>query len=669
MATEICAESGCGKPAREAARMPETTRNPESGPQRRAGTKIRNPNRQRRIGNEKEGNMEDLTIKDRQNRGNFRLWTEVFAYLNEFKKQFLQLLASNLLLSISLVVEPLIVAFTIDHFIEKKNVAGLYGVGGFYASFALLVSVLVYFFCRVSFRLEGRIAHKFRKEQFFKIQTLSVEYFDRTPVGSLISRMGSDTGRISEVIAWGILDFAWASGYVFFVAISMLVVHLQLALYVLAMIPPLAVVTWLISTKVIALQRQVRSVNSKMTSAISDGIYGSKTSKVLCREELNCKEFCEITGEMRAKSIHSAKWSNAYMPIPLGLSSVAVGLVLLAGGTMARNGEISIGTVSMFVAYANMMFDPILQMVDIIAQMVRAHAAAERVMELIKTEPSIVDREDVVRRYGTLKSPNYENWEEVRGDITFRNVSFCYKEGEYILKNFNLHIPKGTTVALVGKTGAGKTTIVNLACRFYEPTEGEILIDGTDYRNRSLSWLHSHLGYVLQSPFLFQGTIADNIRYGKRDASMEEVVAAAKLIRAHDFIEKLEKGYDTEVGEGGNFLSGGQKQLVSFARAVLRAPDIFVLDEATSSVDTETEQVLQEALERLLKNRTSFVVAHRLSTIKNADLILVIDEGEIAEKGTHSELMAKRGMYYKLYTNQNYEENSGRLLGGRTYAE
>lgn len=602
----------------------------------------------------------DMMTPDRPKRKG--LWRDIFKYLREFKKYFIQLVTVNILLSIDLVLEPMIVAFAIDNVIRPKNTAGLYGVGAATMLIALVVSIIVYFFFRIAFHAESRVGHKFREGQFAKIQMLAVEYFDRTPVGSVISRMGSDTSRVSEVVAWGVMDLAWSGGYLLLVTISMLVANWRLALVVLAVMPVLIVATWYLSAGVLRLQRQVRAVNSRMTSAISDGIYGAKTSKVLSRETLNTEEFSDITREMREKSVRSAVLSSAYFPVPLALSSVAVGLVLFFGGDMVRRGEITIGTVTLFVSYANMMFDPIIQLVDITSQMVKAHAAAERILELIETDPSIVDRPDVVSKYGTIENPRYENWEPMRGDIEFKNVSFYYKKGEYILKNFNLKVPRGTTVALVGKTGAGKTTIVNLACRFYEPTEGSILIDGVDYRERSQSWLHQHLGYVLQSPFLFQGTIADNIKYGKMDATDEEMEQAARLVHAHEFIMQFEKGYRTEVGEGGTLLSGGQKQLISFARAVLRAPSLFVLDEATSSVDTETEKTLQSALEELLKDRTSFIVAHRLSTIRNADIILVIDKGEIVEQGRHAELMAKKGKYYHLYTNQKYDEDSSRLL-------
>lgn len=588
-----------------------------------------------------------------EKRGNFELWKGIFLYLKEYKSKFLKMVLSNVLLSFSLVIDPMIVAFAIDHFIKPKYADGLYFVGALSLILAISLSVLVYYFCRIGFGIEGGVAYRFRKDMFEKLHVLAIAYFDRTPVGAVISRMGSDTNRVAEVVAWGILDFTWAGGYIIMVSIAMLIANVKLALVVLALMPILAAIAWAISVKVLKLQREVRSVNSRMTSAISDGIYGAKTSKTLCREETNCREFSEITGEYRRKTILSAVFSSAYTPTPMALSSLGVGLVLLLGGEMAKNGEISIGTVSLFVSYANMIFDPIVQMMDIISNLVKAHAAAERVMELVEMEPAVIALPEF--------SGGFEA-DRPQGEIAFQNVSFFYKEGEYILKDFNLKVEKGTTVALVGRTGAGKTTIVNLACRFYEPTEGRILIDGVDYRMRSHAWLHRNLGYVLQSPFLFTGTIAENIRYGKMDATDEEVEAAARLVRAHEFIEQFEKGYETQVGEGGSLLSGGQKQLISFARAVLRSPQIFVLDEATSSVDTQTEQLLRSALEKLLKDRTSFVVAHRLSTVKNADVILVIEDGEIAEQGRHEELMARRGMYYQLYTNQKYEEDSSKLL-------
>jgi ATP-binding cassette subfamily B protein len=309
-------------------------------------------------------------------------------------------------------------------------------------------------------------------------------------------------------------------------------------------------------------------------------------------------------------------------------------------------------------------FEPIRELARIFAEFQSAQASAERIFTMIETAPEIQDRTETVKRYGDIYHPKKENWPEMHGNISFQNVSFAYKEGEKVFSGFNLDVKAGETIALVGETGSGKSTIVNLACRFFEPTEGQILIDDVDYRNRSLLWLQSNLGYVLQTPHLFSGTLKDNIRYGRLDATDEEIINAAKLVNAHGFIMKMEQGYDNEVGEGGNRLSTGEKQLVSFARAILANPRIFVLDEATSSVDTETEQKIQEAIQKVLEGRTSFIIAHRLSTIRVADRILVIRQGTLAEEGNHHELLQHKGYYYRLYTNQFMEEHEAQVLRG-----
>lgn len=319
-------------------------------------------------------------------------------------------------------------------------------------------------------------------------------------------------------------------------------------------------------------------------------------------------------------------------------------------------GGLSYGVFVMFISYTIQFFDPVSQLAGTIAEIQQAQASAERIISLVETEPDIWDKKEVIEKYGDLFTPKKENWEQINGDIEFKNLYFSYKNGEKVFQNFNLNIKKGQTIALVGETGSGKSTIVNLLCRFYEPTSGEILIDGKDYRQRSLLWLQSNLGYVLQSPHLFSGTIKDNIRYGKLDATDEEIIRAAKLVDAHQFIMETENGYDTDVGENGGNLSTGQKQLISFARAIVGNPAIFVLDEATSSIDTETERVIQNAIEKVLSDRTSFVVAHRLSTIVSADKIIVLRKGKIEESGTHGELLRNKGYYYRLYTNQLLQE-------------
>ncbi len=427
----------------------------------------------------------------------------------------------------------------------------------------------------------------------------------------------------------------------FFYSIVMFSMNWRLALLTVCVIPILAVASVYFQKQILRSYRNVRRINSKITGAFSEGIMGATTTKILSREEENLKEFQSLTSGLRASSIRAATFSALYLPIVLMLGSIGTSLTLWAGGNGVIAGTITYGVLVAFVSYTIQFFEPVREIARIFAELQMAHASAERVMGLLNTEPEILDR------------PGLSNaWPNLEGAVEFENVSFAYNPQEPVLVDFNLKVKPGQTVALVGETGSGKSTIVNLACRFYEPTAGRVLIDGVDYRDRSLAWLQSNLGYVLQSPHLFSGNIRENIRYGNLKATDEEVEHAATLVNAHDFIVKLPEGYNTEVGEGGGLLSTGQKQLISFARAILADPRIFVLDEATSSIDTETEMLIQEAIKTVLTGRTSFIIAHRLSTVRSADVILVIRNGKVQEKGNHNELMAAKGYYYRLYTNQ-----------------
>ena len=309
------------------------------------------------------------------------------------------------------------------------------------------------------------------------------------------------------------------------------------------------------------------------------------------------------------------------------------------------------------MSYALGMMEPVQWIVRAISDLITVQVNVERFTRLMETQSDVRDTPEVIEQYGDSFQPKKENWEALYGDIAFEDVSFKYPDGdEYVLEHFNLNVPQGTNVAIVGETGAGKSTLVNLVCRFFEPTSGRILIDGKDARERSQLWLHSNIGYVLQTPHLFSGTVLENLRYGNPDATMEQIEAAVKSVSADSVIARMDKGYDSDVGEGGDLLSTGEKQLLSFARAILADPRIFVLDEATSSIDTVTEKLIQDAIEHLMKGRTSFVIAHRLSTIRQADVILVVHDGKIIEQGTHPELIAKKGAYYNLYTRQFQEE-------------
>lgn len=587
----------------------------------------------------------------------FKLWKRLIKYALRSRGTVAFTILANIFVALVDIVYPLLSRYVIDNIIPSGNPQSLVPFGFVYAGFILIQGLGVMGFIMASGKLETMIAYDIRQDSFKHLQELSFSYYDKTAVGYIMARMVSDVGRISELIAWGLIDLLWSLAYVVGIMVMMFVMKWQLALIVLAVIPPLAVICVYFQKKILRHYRDVRKQNSKITGALNEGIMGAVTTKTLVREERNTEEFKAETGRMRKSAIRAAVLSAMFTPIVMCLGSVGTGLALYAGGISvvgkwAGIGVITVGTLSTFISYSTGIFDPIQQLAGIFAEMQSAQASAERVIALIDTPLEIRDSDEVIAKYGDSFFPKRENWEDIRGDIVFDDVSFAYKEGEKVLSHFNLDVKAGQTIALVGETGAGKSTIVNLVCRFYEPTEGRILIDGVDYRERSQLWLQDRLGYVLQQPHLFSGNIMENIRYGRPDATDEEVYAAAALVHADEFINNLDDGYKTEVGEGGARLSTGQKQLISFARVILANPRVFVLDEATSSIDTETEQLIQNAITKVLENRTSFIVAHRLSTIRSADRILVIKGGKVIESGTHRELLALKGYYYDLYTTQ-----------------
>ncbi|NLG58389.1 MAG: ABC transporter ATP-binding protein [Clostridiales bacterium] len=562
------------------------------------------------------------------------------------------------------IVVPLMTRFVIDRYVIPRDTSGLWLFVLAYLVMIAMQTYAVYKFIDQAGRVEFSIAYDMRTRGFKKLQELPFSYYDRMPVGYLMSRMTSDISHLADAIGWSLVDIAYAMIFLVISTVVMLVINWQLALGVLAVVPPIILVTIYFQKRILKAQREVRRMNSRITGAFNEGIMGAKTTQSLVREEENFKEFSELTHDMRRASVRSATLSSLFLPMVLAISSLASAFALTYGSNQVLKGALSLGTVTAFVSYSVMFFNPIRDIAYIFGEMQRMQAAAERVIGLLETAPEIKDTPEVEAKYGDNFHPKRENWEELKGEITFENVTFRYKDGEQVLKDFNLHVQPGETIALVGPTGAGKSTIVNLICRFYEPAEGRILIDGVDYRERSQLWLQSNLGYVLQEPRLFSGSVLDNIRYADPGATLEQASAAARLVDAERFILKLEKGYDTPVGEGGSRLSTGEKQLISFARAILHNPRLFVLDEATSSVDTETEQDIQHAIERTLQGRTSFIIAHRLSTIRSADRILFIDDGAIREEGSHRELMRKKGLYYELYTNQFQEEAARGLLKG-----
>lgn len=609
--------------------------------------------------------MQSFQETDYTKRFDLSLWKKLLHIAKPYHKNLYIVAAFMSVCAILDVLLPMMTSYAIDNFITGQTTQGIPAFIGVYLAMLAFQVISIFVFLRQSGYVETGTCYTIRKLGFQKLQELPFSYYDRMPVGYLMSRLTNDTQRLADTIGWSLLDLCWGAVFLVCCSIQMFLLNWRLALVVILVLPPLAVISWKFQKSILTSYRKVRKTNSQITAGFNEGINGAKTTKTLVREEMNIQEFNEVAGEMRRSSVRAATLSSLFLPIVVSLGSLATAYALWKGGQDVLIGAMTLGTVNVFVSYTVQFFQPVRDIARIFAELQSSQAAAERVISLLETEPDIVDTPEVVAEFGDNFHPKRENWPKLHGEVEFKDVSFRYKEGEKVLSRFNLHIKAGQTIALVGETGSGKSTIVNLVCRFYEPTEGSILIDGVDYRKRSQLWLQSNLGYVLQSPHLFSGTIADNIRYGKPEATDEEVRRAAQMVNAEGFILKMDKGYDSEVGEGGNRLSTGQKQLISFARAILCDPALFVLDEATSSVDTETEQIIQHAIQTVLSGRTSFIIAHRLSTVRSADRILVIQNGKITEDGTHHELIAKRGYYYQLYTNQFQEERGMDILSGK----
>ena len=591
------------------------------------------------------------------------IWKRLKPFLKNYRADFVGMLTFNGLCALVDVLLPLMQRYAIRNFIEKGVTTGLFPYALVYLALIVLQGLSVMWFCNNSMRIEMYLGRDMKQRLFHHLQTLSFSFYNVTPVGYLLSRVMSDTNRIAGMIAWNFTDILWALFYVAGTMVSMLILNWKLALVVMLIVPVMAVLTAYFQNRILHWNRKVRKLNSRITGAFNEGITGAKTTKTLVIEERMSGSFRELTSKMHDSGIRAARLNAVYIPLVLLFSTLAVSVVLLRGGYLVTEQALELATLSTFLTYAVGIFEPIQMTASNIAEFISLQASIERVTDLLDKEPEVRDTPEVEAVYGDAFHPKKENWEPLHGDIEFQDVTFRYPDGgEDVLQHFSLKIPAGTTVALVGETGAGKSTLVNLACRFFEPTEGKILIDGRDYRERSQLWLHSNIGYVLQSPHLFSGSVRENIRYGRLDATDAEVEAAAKAVSADTVAAKLENGWDSEVGEGGDKLSTGEKQLISFARAVLADPRIFVLDEATSSIDTQTEQLIQQAIDHLLRDRTSFLIAHRLSTIRKADLILVVRDGKIVEQGTHESLLKARGYYHDLYSRQFAEESAARLL-------
>ncbi|MBK2402968.1 ABC transporter ATP-binding protein [Erysipelothrix sp. strain 2 (EsS2-6-Brazil)] len=595
------------------------------------------------------------------------LWKKILMMLLENKKNLFLALFFVLFEAVIGIILPILNRYAIDVFYQGQgSTEAILKFALLYGGLVAVQAFLIYEFIYRSGLIEMDISYQIRQNVMEKLQNLPFSYYDKTPTGWIMARMTSDVSRLSEILSWSFNDLVWGFLVMMMLLVVMFTVNWKLALIIVVIVPMVYFVSSWFQKRILKNYRNVRAENSKITHGFSEGITGAKTTKSMGLESIHYSEFKNNTMAMRSKSIHAVILSALYMPIITIISSLGNAGIIYVGGNMALQGVIQIGTLILFTQYAERFFEPLRNISNVFAQLQMAQASAERVLSLLEQDSSLIDRPDVIEKYGTILNPKESVYEPIVGNIEFKDVDFYYQASEPILKNFNLTVEPKQRVALVGETGSGKSTIVNLICRFYEPISGSIRIDGVDYRERSIGWLHSHLGYVLQAPHLFSGSVRDNIAYGKPNASDEAVMRAAKLVDAHRFITELEDGYQTDVGEGGNRLSTGQKQLISFARAILVNPSIFILDEATASIDTETEAIIQNAVETVLKEKTSFIIAHRLSTIVSADRILVIDKGTIIEDGNHESLMNQKGRYYELYMNQFNEKNETKIMNTLT---
>lgn len=590
------------------------------------------------------------------------LWRRLFTFTLPYKAELWVMVVAGSVTALMEMAYPLITKWLIDDVEANGQEADLFFWAMVYLGTCFLMAVSIGSFIWMTSRIRVYASYDIRKAAFANLQNLSFSFFDYRPVGWLMARMTSDCERLTNILAWGLLDLIWGSAVMLGMTVAMLVMNWKLALLVLAIVPFLTWVSIKFQRTILGSARAVRRTNSRITGAYTQGVMGVLTSKTFSREAPNASEFRHLTGDMYIASVRNLTLSAIYIPIILIMSSLAVGLTLAVGGSDMLVGIVEAGTLVAFMMFARHFFDPVEVMGYWFAEMQMAQASAERVLSLIDAEPEIKDSDSVSNAVRIHRSTPQRETRAADGgpvdihEVELVNVNFAYNSAVPVLRDINLTARKGETIAIVGPTGSGKSTLVNLVCRFYQPTSGQVRIDGIDYRNRSLRWLQSNLGVVLQNAHVFRGTVLENIRYGRLTASDGDVIQAAETVGAHEFINALEDGYRTDVGEDGDMLSAGQKQLVSFARAILADPQILVMDEATSSVDTVTEAKIQRSLGQVLSGRISFVIAHRLSTIRNADRIVVLIDGQISEIGDHAELIARGGHYANLYYQQSLQE-------------
>ena len=585
---------------------------------------------------------------------------KILPFLRPFRKQLLVMMIFGLISSGTDILLPLFQRYALDHFVVQKTLDTIWVFTAAYFLTYCLAGVVNYISCTLATVIEVQVSRDMRHAAFSHLQKLSFSYFNQNSVGYIHARLMSDTSRIGTLVSWTLIDSIWRISYLVGSVAVMLYMNTRLALMVLTIVPLLVVLFAIFQKKLIRVNREIREVNSQITANFNEGITGAKTVKSLGVEEKMENRFQADTHTMKTKSVKASRLRGLFAGTMNFASSVAIAIVLWKGGYIASE---EVGLFSVFMSYAQGMMEPLRWLVDIVSDLITTQVNIERFTGVLAVKSDVEDTPEVIEKYGDSLNPKKENWEELKGDIEFQDVTFRYPDGEEtVLENFSLKIPFGTHLAIVGETGAGKSTLANLVCRFYEPTQGTLLIDGRDARERSQLWLHSAIGCVLQTPHLFSGTIRENLLMGNPNATEEQIWDAIRAVSAQDVIAHLEQGLDTDVGEGGDLLSTGEKQLISFARAVLADPRILILDEATASVDTMTEAKIQEATASITAGRTCIMIAHRLSTVRNADMILVVKDGKIVEQGTHPQLIALNGYYKELYTRQYEDEATAQIL-------
>ena len=584
----------------------------------------------------------------------------IWPFLHKYKKKAIIMIILGLIASVIDIMWPIYNSYVLDNYVNKNTILGIGWFVIAYICTALLQAFVNYISCSYAMQIEVNINKDLRNKVFKHLQTLSFSFYNQNSVGYIHSRVMSDTSRIGTLVSWSLMDSVWHLSYLLGVIVVMFAVNAKLTLLIVTIIPIIVILFSIFQDSLIKVNREVREINSQITGDLNEAITGAKTIKSLVIEEKMYDDFKKDTSEMKRKAVNAARIRGAFQVTLNMASSLALSIVLWKGGYLAAE---DVGTFSLFMTYAEGMMEPVRWIIDAISDLITTQVNIERYSKILNTESDVQDKEAVIKKYGDSFEPNKKEWEEIKGDIEFRDVSFRYPDGdEYVLEHFDLKIPFGTNLAIVGETGAGKSTLANLICRFYEPTSGVILLDGKDLRERSQLWLHSSIGFVQQTPHLFSGTIRENLLYGNPDASEEDINRALELVSAKELVGSLNKGLDTDIGEGGDTLSTGEKQLIAFARAIISNPRILILDEATANIDTVIEQKIQNAIDNIISGRTSIVIAHRLSTVKNADIILVVKDGKVIESGTHKELLRSKGYYYNLYTKQYEDEATSALL-------